>query len=245
MSNKFLGLNSVNVLKDYIDKHIEEEFDRIEIENTDGTIVMPEISLVKDPENDNYYWAVDGEFLVDDNGEKIQANGTQGEQGPKGDTGDQGPKGDTGEQGPKGDTGEQGPKGDKGDKGDQGPQGDAGKFFIKYNDDDNPLGPKISHFNDCNIYIANYTSNKIYYIDISSNFSDWKIGEYGKIINIGTANLTIMVSAATNNYFTDGTNEAAKVVLSKNESIELICLNNTESSLYKFLVLGKTLSATT
>jgi hypothetical protein len=49
--------------------------------------------------------------------------GTQGEQGPKGDTGEQGPKGDTGAQGS---VGEQGPKGDTGEQGPAGPQGPAG-----------------------------------------------------------------------------------------------------------------------
>jgi hypothetical protein len=50
--------------------------------------------------------------------------GTQGEQGPKGDTGAQGP---VGEQGPKGDTGAQGSVGEQGPKGDTGAQGPAGQ----------------------------------------------------------------------------------------------------------------------
>jgi hypothetical protein len=69
--------------------------------------------------------------------------GTQGPQGPKGDTGPtgpQGPKGDTGATGPQGtkgdtgDTGPQGPKGDTGDTGPQGPKGDTG--------DTGPQGPQ-------------------------------------------------------------------------------------------------------
>jgi hypothetical protein len=51
--------------------------------------------------------------------------GTQGEQGPKGDTGAQG---SVGEQGPKGDTGEQGPKGDTGAQGPAGQSGSAGNL---------------------------------------------------------------------------------------------------------------------
>lgn len=69
--------------------------------------------------------------------------GTQGPQGPKGDTGatgPQGPKGDTGATGPKGDigpTGPQGPKGDVGPKGDPGdPSSDTGNDVVnKINDE--------------------------------------------------------------------------------------------------------------
>ena len=51
--------------------------------------------------------------------------GTQGEQGPKGDTGAQG---SVGAQGPKGDTGAQGPKGDTGAQGPAGQSGSAGNL---------------------------------------------------------------------------------------------------------------------
>ena len=46
-----------------------------------------------------YYWTLDGEWLTDEKGNKVKAQGTDGE---KGDTGD---KGDTGNTGNKGDTG--------------------------------------------------------------------------------------------------------------------------------------------
>lgn len=60
-------------------------------------------------------------------------DGSDGIQGPKGDTGDKGDQGEKGEtgaqgpQGPKGDTGAQGPQGPKGDTGEQGPQGEQGQ----------------------------------------------------------------------------------------------------------------------
>ena len=79
----------------------------------------------------------------------VSKNGTDGIQGPKGDTGAQGPqgekgdKGDTGSQGPQGEkglNGSQGPQGEKGDKGDtgatgpQGPQGEKGEDGVSGKD---------------------------------------------------------------------------------------------------------------
>ena len=58
----------------------------------------PIIGVKKDADG-IYYWTLDGEWLTDEKGNKVKAQGTDGE---KGDTGD---KGDTGNTGNKGDTG--------------------------------------------------------------------------------------------------------------------------------------------
>lgn len=59
---------------------------------------VPIIGVKKDTDG-IYYWTLDGEWLTDENGNQIKAQGIDGE---KGDTGDKGETGDTGE---KGDTG--------------------------------------------------------------------------------------------------------------------------------------------
>ena len=72
----------------------------------------PDVSIRKDTDG-FYYWTLNGEWLLS-GGQKVRANGVDGE---KGDKGDQGEKGDPGEKG------DQGDKGDKGDKGDSGTVG--------------------------------------------------------------------------------------------------------------------------
>lgn len=71
----------------------------------------------------------------------VSYNGTDGQNGAKGDPGETGPqgpqgeKGDTGSQGPqgeKGNTGSQGPQGNPGETGPQGPQGEKGDDGITY-----------------------------------------------------------------------------------------------------------------
>ena len=121
---------------------------------TDGH--SPKISVAQ--ENGVYYWQLDGQWLLDAQGNKVRVSGEtgpvgpQGPQGPQGVAGPQGPKGETGAvgsqgpQGPQGATGAVGPQGPKGPKGQdgaasaqgtpgqagpQGPQGVAG-----------PQGPK-------------------------------------------------------------------------------------------------------
>ena len=67
-----------------------------------------------------YYWTLDGEWLLDENGNKIKAVGTDGQNGANGNDGAIGPQGPQGPQGPEGD------KGDQGETGPQGPQGEQG-----------------------------------------------------------------------------------------------------------------------
>ena len=100
---------------------------------TDGH--SPKISVAQ--ENGVYYWQLDGQWLLDAQGNKVRVSGETGPvgpQGPQGVVGPQGPKGETGAvgpQGPQGVAGPQGPKGETGAVGPQGPQGVAG-----------PQGPK-------------------------------------------------------------------------------------------------------
>ena len=109
----------------------------------------PVIGIRQDAD-DIYYWTLDGEWLLDENGNKIKAVGIDGEDGMDGEDGPQGPQGDPGKDavapkleirdgfwylstdgenwtkiGPA--TGEQGPQGDKGEQGDKGDKGDKGE----------------------------------------------------------------------------------------------------------------------
>ena len=108
---------------------------------TDGH--SPKISVAQ--ENGVYYWQLDGQWLLDAQGNKVRVSGetgpvgpqgpqgVAGPQGPKGETGavgqqgPQGPQGVAGPQGPQGVAGPQGPKGETGAVGQQGPQGPQGK----------------------------------------------------------------------------------------------------------------------
>ena len=79
----------------------------------------PVIGVKQDTDN-IYYWTLDGEWLLDENGNKIKAVGTDGQNGANGNDGATGPQGPQGPQGPEGD------KGDQGETGPQGPQGEQG-----------------------------------------------------------------------------------------------------------------------
>ena len=95
---------------------------------TDGH--SPKISVAQ--ENGVYYWQLDGQWLLDAQGNKVRVSGETGPvgpQGPQGVAGPQGPKGETGAvgpQGPKGETGAVGPQGPQGATGAVGPQGPQG-----------------------------------------------------------------------------------------------------------------------
>jgi len=109
----------------------------------------PNITLKKDPTDGNYYWVVDGNWLINpEDGKRIQANGNDGEKGDKGDKGDDGktPKlriNANDEWEVSYDDGESwnqlldangdpiSAKGDKGATGQQGPKGDNAFAFIK------------------------------------------------------------------------------------------------------------------
>ena len=96
----------------------------------------PKISVAQ--ENGVYYWQLDGQWLLDAQGQKVRVSGETGPQGPQGVPGKDGavgPQGPQGPQGPKGQDGaasaqgtpgQAGPQGPRGDKGETGPQGVAG-----------------------------------------------------------------------------------------------------------------------
>ena len=52
-----------------------------------------------------YYWTIDGEWLLDENDNKLRVSGEKGETGEKGEVGDVGEKGETGDKGDKGEAG--------------------------------------------------------------------------------------------------------------------------------------------
>ena len=64
-----------------------------------------------------YYWTVDGEWLLDDNGNKVKAVGTDGKDGANGADGKDGQDGTNGSNGNDGATGPQGPQGPQGEQG--------------------------------------------------------------------------------------------------------------------------------
>lgn len=93
----------------------------------------PKISVAQ--ENGVYYWQLDGQWLLDAQGQKVRVSGETGPQGPQGPQGVPGKDGAVGPQGPKGQDGaasaqgtpgQAGPQGPRGDKGETGPQGVAG-----------------------------------------------------------------------------------------------------------------------
>ncbi len=111
---------------------------------------------VKQDTDGIYYWTIDGEWLLDENGNKVKAVGTDGKDGQNGTNGNDGQNGANGTDGEDGKdaitpllkieddywyisydngaswtqlgkaTGEKGDKGDQGDKGDKGDKGDTG-----------------------------------------------------------------------------------------------------------------------
>ena len=114
----------------------------------------PKISVAQD--GGVYYWQLDGQWLLDAQGQKVRVSGETGPQGPQGIPGKDGAVGPQGPQGPKGQdgavstqgtpgqAGPQGPRGDKGETGSQGVAGqdgktpklriNAGKWEVSYGD---------------------------------------------------------------------------------------------------------------
>ena len=67
-----------------------------------------------------YYWTLDGEWLLDDNGNKIKAVGTDGKDGADGEDGKDGANGEDGKDGENGTNGENGKDGEDGADGKDG-----------------------------------------------------------------------------------------------------------------------------
>ena len=70
----------------------------------------PQIGIAKDSDN-VYYWTLDGEWLLDENGNKIKAVGTDGKDGEDGEDGANGNDGSNGENGENGENGADGKDG--------------------------------------------------------------------------------------------------------------------------------------
>lgn len=88
----------------------------------------PKISVAQ--ENGVYYWQLDGQWLLDAQGQKVRVSGETGPQGPQGPQGVPGKDGPVGPQGPQGAPGKDGAasaQGTPGQAGPQGPQGVAGQ----------------------------------------------------------------------------------------------------------------------
>ncbi len=86
-----------------------------------------------------YYWTLNGEWLLDDNGNKIKVQGTDGKDGQDGEDGKDGNDGATGPQGPAGEDGADGEDGKDGQNGTDGKDGitpqlkiENGYWFISY-----------------------------------------------------------------------------------------------------------------
>lgn len=78
------------------------------VNGTDGKDGHTPIIGVKQDTDGIYYWTVDGQWLLDANGNKIKAVGTDGKDGQDGVNGEDGKDGENGPQGPTGPQGEQG-----------------------------------------------------------------------------------------------------------------------------------------
>ncbi|MCH5239176.1 MAG: leucine-rich repeat protein [Muribaculaceae bacterium] len=106
------------------------------VDGNDG--YTPLIGIAQDSDG-HYYWTLDGDWLLDKNGQKVSAegrpgkdgaNGTNGADGKDGVNGTDGTNGADGKDGKDGADGKDGVQGDKGDKGDTGATGAAGKDGI-------------------------------------------------------------------------------------------------------------------
>lgn len=71
----------------------------------------PNITLKKDPVDDNYYWVIDGIWLTGPDGNRIQANGNDGKNGKDGEDGKDGENGKDGKNGKDGENGKDGKDG--------------------------------------------------------------------------------------------------------------------------------------
>lgn len=81
---------------------------------TDGQDGHTPIIGVRQSSDGNYYWTLDGNWLLDDDGNKIKANGTDGKDGVDGEDGKDGEDGQDGENGKDGADGQDGTDGKDG-----------------------------------------------------------------------------------------------------------------------------------
>ncbi len=96
-------------------------------DGSDGKDGYTPIVSVKLASDGNYYWTIDGEWLYDSDGNKIRANGIDGEDGEDGSDGENGQDGTDGEDGQTGQPGVNGTDGKDGQDGADGKDGTDGK----------------------------------------------------------------------------------------------------------------------
>ena len=152
----------------------------------------PAIGIAKDIDG-IYYWTLNGNWLVDEAGNKIPTTGKDGADGVQGETGATGPQGPQGEAGKDGvtpqlkiengrwlvsydngqswvdvgqATGDQGPQGETGATGPQGPQGEQGEQGVQ----GNPGVSGDSMFTD-----IDYSTSSDYIVFVLSNGQQFKI----------------------------------------------------------------------
>ena len=113
-------------------------------DGNDGS--TPIIGVKQDPDG-VYYWTLNGDWLTDDSGNKIQAEGRDGADGKPGEDGNDGQDGKPGEDGNDGQDGKPGEDGQDGQDGQDGKPGEDGKdgitpqlkiedgdWYVSYND---------------------------------------------------------------------------------------------------------------
>ena len=100
------------------------------VNGTDGQDGHTPIIGVKQDTDGIYYWTLDGDWLLDDNGNKIKAQGTDGKNGADGQDGVDGKDGQDGANGSDGKDGQDGANGTDGENGKDGENGADGKDGI-------------------------------------------------------------------------------------------------------------------
>ena len=112
------------------------------VDGKDGS--MPVIGVKQDSDN-IYYWTLNGEWLLDANGNKIKAQGTDGKNGQDGATGTDGKDGVNGADGKDGKDGEDGKDGANGT---DGKDGEDGKDGVNGADGKDGITPQLKIEND-------------------------------------------------------------------------------------------------
>ena len=104
----------------------------------DGSSRTPVIGVAKDTDG-VYYWTLNGEWLLDDNGNKLPVSGTNGKDGQNGSNGQDGTDGKDGQDGTNGKDGQDGADGKDGQDGVDGKDGvtpqlkiEDGYWYISY-----------------------------------------------------------------------------------------------------------------
>ena len=107
----------------------------------------PQIGVAKDTDG-IYYWTIDGKWLLDANGNKVKAVGTDGKDGQNGEDGKDGADGEDGKDGADGEDGKDGQDGTNGSNGQDGVNGTNGKDGQDGKDGKDGITPRLKIEND-------------------------------------------------------------------------------------------------